>query len=175
MSLLLAAASCSPSRLPPQLQPQTTAGLPIGCACPAGPIFAPRRSRPPLSIPMAMAHPDSRSWRKLPGSTASTSIRPSVAIAGVNSDLVPGDGEEAVVVTQFARFAGSCRTYAPVYRSMTVGLIAAARPAPTSRACGDRLWRCPSRLEGISDQAQQGKAAYVLIGHSQGSWMLQMP
>jgi hypothetical protein len=43
---------------------------------------------------------------------------------GVNSDLTPGE-EKAAVEVQFARFAGACRTFAPLYRSMTVGLIAA--------------------------------------------------
>ena len=79
---------------------------------------------------------------------------------GVNSDLTPGDGEEkAAVVTQFARFAGTCRTFAPIYRSMTVGLITAvAAGADFKAADGDRLWRCPRGLEGISGQAQQGTA-----------------
>ena len=95
--------------------------------------------------------------------------------SGVNSDLVPGDGEEkAVVVTQFARFAGSCRTYAPVYRSMTVGLIAAAAAGadlkgPLAIAYGDvrAAWK-----EYLT-RHNKGRP-YVLIGHSQGSWMLQM-
>ena len=44
--------------------------------------------------------------------------------AGMNSDLTPGDGEEkAAIVSQFARFAGSCRTFAPVYRQMTLGAV----------------------------------------------------
>ena len=43
---------------------------------------------------------------------------------GANSDLA-ADDEVAAVEVQFARFAGTCRTFAPLYRSMTVGLIAA--------------------------------------------------
>jgi len=43
---------------------------------------------------------------------------------GVNSDLTPNE-EKAAVEVQFARFAGSCRTFAPLYRSMTIGLITA--------------------------------------------------
>ncbi len=94
---------------------------------------------------------------------------------GVNSDLAPGDGEEkAAVVSQFARFSGTCRTYAPVYRSMTVGLIAAVAAgadfkAPMATAFGDvrAAWR-----EYLAKH-NKGRP-FVLIGHSQGSWMLQM-
>ena len=93
---------------------------------------------------------------------------------GVNSDLTPGDGEEkAVVVTQFARFAGTCRTFAPVYRSMTVGLITAVAAgadfkAPFATAYGDvrAAWK-----EYLAKH-NRGRP-FVLIGHSQGSWMLQ--
>jgi hypothetical protein len=94
---------------------------------------------------------------------------------GVNSDLVPGDGEEkAAVTTQFARFAGSCRTFVPVYRSMTVGLIAAVAAGadfrgPMTTAYGDvrAAWK-----EYLA-KYNRGRP-FVLVGHSQGSWMLQM-
>jgi hypothetical protein len=93
---------------------------------------------------------------------------------GINSDLNPGGGEEkAAVQTQFARFAGSCRTFAPIYRSMTVGLIAAVAAgadfkAPFATAYGDvrAAWR-----EYLA-RHNKGRP-FVLIGHSQGSWMLQ--
>ena len=93
---------------------------------------------------------------------------------GVNSDLVPGGGEEkAAVEVQFARFAGACRTYAPVYRSMTVGLIAAVAAGadfkgPFATAYGDvrAAWR-----EYLA-RYNKGRP-FVLVGHSQGSWMLQ--
>lgn len=94
--------------------------------------------------------------------------------SGVNSDLSPGDGEEkAVVVTQFARFAGTCRTFAPVYRSMTVGLIAAVAAgadikAPFATAYGDVRVAWKEYLT----RHNKGRP-FVLIGHSQGSWMLQ--
>jgi hypothetical protein len=93
---------------------------------------------------------------------------------GVNSDLAPGDGEEkAAVITQFARFAGACRTFAPVYRSMTVGLITAVAAGadfkgPFATAYGDvrAAWK-----EYLA-RYNKGRP-FVLIGHSQGSWMLQ--
>jgi hypothetical protein len=91
---------------------------------------------------------------------------------GTNSDLTPAE-EKAAVEVQFARFAGSCRTYAPLYRSMTVGLITAVAAgadykAPFATAYGDvrAAWK-----EYLA-KYNKGRP-FVLIGHSQGSWMLQ--
>jgi hypothetical protein len=91
---------------------------------------------------------------------------------GVNSDLSPSE-ERAVAEVQFARFAGSCRTFAPVYRSMTVGLITAVAAgadfkAPFATAYGDvrAAWK-----EYLT-KYNKGRS-FVLVGHSQGSWMLQ--
>ena len=94
--------------------------------------------------------------------------------AGMNSDLTPGDGEEkAAVVSQFARFAGSCRTFAPIYRSMTLGAVAAAaagadvaQPAMLAYSDVRSAWR-----EYLAKH-NKGRP-YVLIGHSQGSLMIQ--
>jgi hypothetical protein len=91
---------------------------------------------------------------------------------GANSDL-QADDEIAAVEVQFARFAGTCRTFAPIYRSMTVGLIAAVAAGadykgPFATAYGDvrAAWR-----EYLA-RHNKGRP-FVLIGHSQGSWMLQ--
>lgn len=94
--------------------------------------------------------------------------------SGMNSDLTPGDGEEkAAVVTQFARFAAGCRTYAPTYRQMTLGAVAAAaagadvtKPAMLAYADIRSAWK-----EYLAKH-NKGRP-YVLIGHSQGSLMLQ--
>ena len=92
--------------------------------------------------------------------------------SGTNSDL-RADDEIAAVEVQFARFAGTCRTFAPIYRSMTVGLIAAVAAgadykSPFATAYGDvrSAWR-----EYLAKH-NKGRP-FVLIGHSQGSWMLQ--
>jgi Protein of unknown function (DUF3089) len=91
---------------------------------------------------------------------------------GVNSDLVPSE-EKAAVEVQFARFAGTCRTFAPLYRSMTVGLIAAVAagadfkgPFATAYADVRAAW------QDYLAKYNKGRP-FVLIGHSQGSWMLQ--
>ena len=93
---------------------------------------------------------------------------------GMNSDLMPGDGEEkAAVVSQFARFAGSCRTFAPIYRQMTLGAVAAAaagadvgKPAMLAYSDVRSAWK-----EYLAKH-NKGRP-YVLIGHSQGSLLLQ--
>jgi len=92
--------------------------------------------------------------------------------SGTNSDL-RADDELAAVEVQFARFAGTCRTYAPIYRSMTVGLIAAVAAGadyktPFATAYGD----VRSAWKEYLARYNKGRP-FVLIGHSQGSWMLQ--
>jgi hypothetical protein len=91
---------------------------------------------------------------------------------GVNSDLA-ADEEKAAVQVQFARFAGTCRTFAPIYRSMTVGLITAVAAgadykAPFATAYGD----VRAAWQEYLAKYNRGRP-FVLIGHSQGSWMLQ--
>jgi len=94
--------------------------------------------------------------------------------SGMNSDLEPGDAEEkAAVVNQFARFSAACRTFAPIYRSMTLGAVAAAaagadvtRPAMLAYSDVRSAWR-----EYLAKH-NKGRP-FVLLGHSQGSLMLQ--
>ena len=94
--------------------------------------------------------------------------------AGMNSDLLPGDNEEkAAVASQFARFSGACKVYAPMYRQMTLGAVAAAAAGadvsrPAMLAYGD------VRAAWKHYLAKHNKGRpYLLIGHSQGSLMLQ--
>jgi hypothetical protein len=92
---------------------------------------------------------------------------------GMNSDLNPGREEKLVAESQFARFASVCRSFAPVYRQMTLASIAAYAAGadisgPAALAYSDvfAAWRNYMRTKN------QGRP-FVLIGHSQGSLMLQ--
>jgi hypothetical protein len=93
---------------------------------------------------------------------------------GLNSDMIVGNGEERYATqAQFARFAGVCRTFAPIYRQMTLAAITAmatgADIAPAAHlAYGDvaAAWR------DYMAHRNDGRP-FVLIGHSQGSALLQ--
>jgi hypothetical protein len=92
---------------------------------------------------------------------------------GLNSDMVAGREEKLAAETQFARFASVCRPFAPVYRQMTLASVVAysagADIADAAKvAYGDvrAAWRNYIRT-------RNGGRPFVLIGHSQGSLMLQ--
>ena len=92
---------------------------------------------------------------------------------GMNSDLTVDSSERGAAKVQFARFAGVCRTYAPIYRQMTLGAVAAfatgadiAKPAVLAYADVANAWRT------YLAKYNKGRP-FVLIGHSQGSLMLQ--
>ena len=88
---------------------------------------------------------------------------------GMNSDLAVDRQERLAAETQFARFASVCRTFAPVYRQMTIASIVAFTTGadvsrPAALAYGDVVaaWRnyLATRNKG---------RPFVVIGHSQGS------
>ena len=91
----------------------------------------------------------------------------------MNSDLTVDNSERGAAKVQFARFAGVCRTYAPIYRQMTLGAVAAfatgadiAKPAVLAYADVANAWRT------YLAKYNKGRP-FVLIGHSQGSLLLQ--
>lgn len=89
-----------------------------------------------------------------------------------NSDMNAGPEELAVIRTQFARFGSECRTYAPLYRQVTLTALRsfiAGKPVAADRALGynDVLDAWNYYLE--HDNKGRG---VVLIGHSQGSGVL---
>lgn len=101
-------------------------------------------------------------------------IYPTVSNDGaLNSDLIAGGEEKLAAETQFARFASVCRPFAPIYRQMTLAAVAAYSAganidAAAALAYGDVLaaWR------NYIHTRNSGRL-FVLIGHSQGSLMLE--
>jgi hypothetical protein len=88
---------------------------------------------------------------------------------GFNSDMNAGAEEQTATVVQFTRFAGICRTFAPIYRQGTVSSIAAVLggqdPAPIfNTAYADVLAAWRHYLAHYNN----GRP-FVLIGHSQGT------
>lgn len=99
---------------------------------------------------------------------------------GANSDLEAGPEEMSVIAAQFARFGEHCRTFAPLYRQVTIANLMQNRPAsgdtpiaalpPQTRdiAYADvkRAWH-----EYLASH-NEGRGV-ILIGHSQGTAMLK--
>jgi pimeloyl-ACP methyl ester carboxylesterase len=88
---------------------------------------------------------------------------------GLTSDLVAGIEEQATAAVQLARFASVCRTYAPLYRQVTLAALPRAFAGEDmspyfATAYGDVLaaWR-----DFLAHR--NGDRPFVLIGHSQGS------
>lgn len=89
-----------------------------------------------------------------------------------NSDMTADPAERNVVHQQFARFAAQCRTYAPLYRQVTLTAlraVIAGQPMKADLALGYNdvvdAWNHYLKHDN------QGRGV-VLIGHSQGSRML---
>jgi hypothetical protein len=90
----------------------------------------------------------------------------------MNSDLDVSE-EKGATEVQFARFASVCRPFAPVYRQMTLAAVAAYSAganidAAAALAYADVLAAWRNYLATRND----GRP-FVLIGHSQGSVLLQ--
>ena len=93
---------------------------------------------------------------------------------GMNSDLNVGPEEKGAVSSQFARFAGACRTYAPVYRQMTLAAVAAYLTGADIGDAAALAYRDVAASWRNYLATKNNGRPFVLIGHSQGSVMLQM-
>jgi len=100
-------------------------------------------------------------------------VYPTISLdAGGNSDMTIGTEERAVIRAQFARFAAACRTFAPLYRQVTLTALRAATagtPMASDRALAYNdvadAWR-------YYLEHDNGGRGVVLVGHSQGSGVL---
>lgn len=89
-----------------------------------------------------------------------------------NADMNAGPMEKSVVAHQFERFGSVCRTYAPLYRQVTLSAlraVIAGKPIPVDRemAYNDVLDAWNYYLAHFN----HGRGV-VLVGHSQGSGAL---
>ncbi len=93
---------------------------------------------------------------------------------GMNSDLKIGPEEKGVAEVQFARFASVCRTFVPVYRQMTLAAVAAYSAGADIGAASALAYRdVVDAWRNYLATRNKGRP-FVLVGHSQGSLMLQM-
>ena len=92
---------------------------------------------------------------------------------GMNSDLNPSE-EKVATETQFARYASVCRTFAPLYRQMTVGAVVAYTAGANVDEAGALAYRDVAAAWRTYLATKNQGRPFVLIGHSQGSLMLQM-
>lgn len=91
---------------------------------------------------------------------------------GVSSDMTPDPAERNVILQQFARFASKCRTFAPMYRQLTLaGLRQRLGGGPINFDSG--VWYTDVRdaFRSYLKRDNQGRG-FVLIGHSQGAYIL---
>jgi hypothetical protein len=92
---------------------------------------------------------------------------------GLNSDLKPSE-EIGAAEVQLARFAGVCRTFAPIYRQMTLGAVAAFAAGTDISSAGELAYGDVAAAWRNYLATRNGGRPFVLVGHSQGSLMLQM-
>ncbi|WP_162789190.1 MULTISPECIES: DUF3089 domain-containing protein [Sphingomonas] len=91
---------------------------------------------------------------------------------GYSSDLNANE-ERSVAETQAARFAGVCKVYAPIYRQMTLGAVTAAATGGDVSAAYALAYRdVAAAWQNYLATRNRGRPV-ILIGHSQGSLMLQ--
>lgn len=92
---------------------------------------------------------------------------------GQNSDMTADPAEQNVIRQQFARFASRCRPYAPLYRQVTLAGLRQSM-AGGGRAVLDRGLGYDDVRDAWNHYLQNDNRGrgVVLIGHSQGSYVL---
>jgi hypothetical protein len=91
---------------------------------------------------------------------------------GTHSDMTADPAERNVVAQQFARFASVCRPFAPIYRQVTLaGLRQRLAAASPDLGRGPEYDDVRDAWRDYLTRDNRGRGV-VLIGHSQGSYVL---
>jgi Protein of unknown function (DUF3089) len=88
---------------------------------------------------------------------------------GLNSDLQPGREEIGATASQFARFAGVCRTFVPVYRQVTTSGIPLALTGVDVRPNFDLAYGDVAAAWKEFLVHRNKDRPFVILGHSQGA------
>jgi hypothetical protein len=91
--------------------------------------------------------------------------------AAPNSDMIADEAERNVIKQQFARFASKCRVYAPLYRQITLVGLRAVLGGSVSLDHGLQYDDVLDAWNYYLQHDNHGRG-FVLIGHSQGSFIL---
>jgi pimeloyl-ACP methyl ester carboxylesterase len=91
---------------------------------------------------------------------------------GINSDMTADPAEKNVIHQQFARFASKCRTFAPMYRQITLaGLRQRLAGGTVSFDNGVHYTDVRDAWRSYLQRDNQGRG-FILVGHSQGAYIL---
>lgn len=90
-----------------------------------------------------------------------------------NSDMIANAEELSVIAVQFARFGQTCRTFAPLYRQVTLTALRAYMTGQNPGADRDLAYNDVKAAWDWYLKTQNKGRGVVLIGHSQGSGVLQ--
>ncbi len=106
-------------------------------------------------------------------------VYPTVSVdLALNSDLNPGAQERDTTLIQAARYGSVCRVFAPVYRQRTGTLLAIDALAPSLVSEQKQQQAGEIAYGDVLDAFKQYMAhenrgrGFVLVGHSQGSFLL---
>lgn len=104
-------------------------------------------------------------------------VYPTISSDGTpNSDMNVDQSERGVIAVQFARFGSVCRTFAPIYRQVTLAVISGAITGgdATQTDAPDREMPYNDVLDAFKHfiaNESHGRP-FLLIGHSQGAGIL---